>query len=172
MRATTLVLALTALVVLPAQGFADAIADCNSDQSDTIIQGCTQLIKDGKTNKDALAVAYFNRANALDDNGDHDGAIADYTASIKLKPDNADTYFNRGFSYEAKKDYDNAIADYARVIALDPNYAKAYYSRARVYQSKGDLKQALAGYEEAAKLAPDNKKVQEKIAEVKQKLGQ
>ena len=58
------------------------------------------------------------------------------------------------------------------MIALDPNYAKAYYSRARVYQSKGDLKQALAGYEEAAKLAPDNKKVQEKIAEVKQKLGQ
>ena len=172
MRATTLALALTALTILPAQGFADAIADCNSDQSDTIISGCTQLIKSGKTNKDALAIAYFNRGNAYDDNGDHDGAIADYTASIKLKADYTDSYFNRGFSYEAKKDYDNAIADYTRVIALDPQYAKAYYSRARAYQAKGDLKQALAGYEEAAKLAPDNQAVQKKIAEVKQLLGQ
>lgn len=172
MRATSLSLAFASLLAVSAPAFADAIADCNSDKPDTVIQGCTQLIDGGKTSDDALAVAYFNRGNAYDDNGDHDGAIADYTAALKLKPDLGDAYLNRGFSYEGKKDYDNAIADYTRVIALNPTFAKAYYSRARVYEAKGELKQALAGYEEAAKLAPNNKTVQKKIAEVKQKLGQ
>ena len=172
MRATTLALALASLLALPAQGFADPVADCNSDEPMIIIKGCSQLIDGGKTNNDALAIAYFNRGNAYDDHGDHDRAVEDYTASIKLKSDYADSYFNRAFSYEGMKDYDSAIADYTRVIALTPDYAKAYYGRARVYEAKGDLKQALAGYEEAAKLAPNNKSVQKKIAEVKQKLGQ
>lgn len=174
MRAPTLAIAiaLATLAALPTQGFADAIADCNADQADTVIQGCTQLIKGKNTSKDALAIAYFNRGNAYDDNGDHDGAIADYTAALKLKPDYSDGYFNRAFAYEAKKDYAKAIADYTRVIALTPDYAKAYYGRARVYEAQGDYKQALAGYEEADKLVPNNDAVQKKIAEVKQKLGQ
>ena len=172
MRVTTLALAFASLVALTAPGFADAVADCNSDQTETIIQGCTTLIDGGKTNNDALAVAYFNRGNALDDKGDHDGAIADYTASIKLKADYVDTYLNRGLSYFDKKDYENALADFTRAIALKPDFARAFYSRARVYEEQGDLKQALAGYEEAAKYAPNNKSVQKKLAEVKQKLGQ
>lgn len=172
MRLATLALTFTALAALAQPGHADAITDCNSDQPQAVIDGCTQLIEGGKVNKDALAVAYFNRGNANDDTGEHDAAIADYTAAIKQKPDYVDAYLNRGFSYEGKQDYENAIADYTRVIALDPKYAKAYYSRGRAYEAQGDLKQALAGYEEAAKLAPGNASVQKKIAEVKQKLGQ
>ena len=172
MRATSLSLAFASLLAVSAPAFADAIADCNSDKPDTVIQGCTQLIDGGKTSDDALAVAYFNRGNAYDDNGDHDGAIADYTAALKLKPDLGDAYLNRGFSYEGKKDYDNAIADYTRVIALNPTFAKAYYSRARVYEAKGDLQQALASFEEAAKRVPNNPSVQKKIADIKQQLGQ
>ena len=172
MRATRFALALATLVALPAHAFADAIADCNSDQAETIIKGCSTLIDAGKTGKDALVVAYFNRGNAYDDSGDHDAAIADYTAALKIKKDYSDAYFNRAFAYEAKGDFDNAIADYTRVIALAPDYAKAYYSRGRAYEGKGDLKQALAGYEQALKLAPDNATVQKRIAEVKQKLGE
>lgn len=172
MRATTFALALATLVVLPAHAFADAIEDCNSDKPETVISGCTTLIDAGKTGKDALTVAYFNRGNAYDDSGDHDAAIADYTTALKIKNDYSDAYFNRGFAYEAKGDYDNAIADYTRVIALAPDYAKAYYSRGRVYEAKGDLKQALTGYQEAARLAPGNAAVLKKIAEVNKKLGE
>jgi len=172
MRVTPFAIALATLVLLPAQGHADAIADCNSDKPEAIIKGCTELIDAGKTSNDALAVAYFNRGNALDDQGDHDGAIADYTASIKLKPDYVDTYLNRGLAYQDKKDYKNALADFTRAIALKPDFPRAYYARARAYEDKGDLKQALAGYEEAAKLAPKNKAIQKRLAEVKQQLGQ
>lgn len=172
MRVIPLALALAALVVLPAQGFANPIDDCNSNTPDYIIDGCTKLIDGDNTNDEAKAIAYFNRANALDDKGDHDAAIADYTASIKLKGDYVDTYLNRGLAYFDKKDYDSAIADFNRAIALQPDFARAFYARARVYEDKGDLQQALAGYEEAAKLAPSNKLIQQRLAEVKQKLGQ
>jgi tetratricopeptide (TPR) repeat protein len=172
MRATTLALAFASLLALSSQGVADPIADCNSDKPDAVIQGCSQLIDGGKLGAEAMAVAYFNRANAYDDSGDHDSAIADYSAAIKLQPEYIDCYFNRGIAYENKKDYDNAIADYTRVIALAPDYAKAYYGRARVYEDKGDFAQALAGYEEASRLAPNNAAVKKRIAEVKQKMGQ
>lgn len=172
MRATPFALALAVLVLLPAPGHADAIADCNGDQPDAVITGCGALIDGGKAGDEALAVAYFNRGNALDDQGDHDAAIADYTASIKLKPDYVDTYLNRGLAYQGKKNYEEALADFTRAIALKPDFARAFYARARVYEEQGELKQALAGYEEAAKLAPNNKTIPKRIAEVKQKLGQ
>lgn len=172
MRAKTFALALAGLMVLPAAARADAVADCNSDKPDTVIQGCTQIIKEGKASKDAIAVAYFNRANAFDDNGDHDGAILDYTQAIKLKPNYVDSYFNRGLASEEKKDYDKAIADYEAAIKISPQYAKAYYGRARALEAKGDLKEALAGFEQVLTMAPGNKAVLQKIAEIKQKLGQ
>lgn len=174
MRANPLALALAiaTLTVLPAAGFADPIDDCNSNTPDYIIDGCTKLIDGDKTSDEAKAIAYFNRANALDDKGDLDAAIADYTASIKLKGDYVDSYLNRGLSYAEKKDYDSAIADFNRALALKPDAARILYARSRAYENKGDLQQALAGYEEAAKLAPKNKAIQKRLGEVKQKLGQ
>jgi tetratricopeptide (TPR) repeat protein len=172
MRSTTFALAFAALIAAPAAGFADAISDCNSDQADTVIKGCTQLIKGGKANNDALTIAFFNRGNAFDDNGDHDGAIADYTQMLKLKPDDVQGLYNRGLSYLAKEDYDSALADFGQAAKLQPDLARAIYNMGRAYEGKNDLKQALASYQKAAALAPDNKNVQEKIAEIKQKLGQ
>lgn len=172
MRVIPLALALATLVVLPAQGFADPVDDCNSNTPDYIIDGCTKLIDGEKTSDDAKAIAYFNRANALDDRGDVDAAIADYTASIKLKGDYVDTYLNRGLSYAKKKDYESAIADFNRAIALKPDAPRILFARSRAYEEKGDLQQALAGYEEVAKMAPNNKMIQKRLAEVKQKLGQ
>jgi len=172
MRTSMIALALATLIAVPAPAWADDITDCNGDKPDAVIQGCSNIIDAGKAGANALAVAHFNRANAYDDNGDHDSAIADYTQAIKLRPDYADSYFNRGLSYFDKQDYDSAIADYRKVIELDPAYAKAYFGQARAFEAKGDLKQALAGYEEAAKLAPNNQKLMQKIEEVRQKLGQ
>lgn len=172
MRAITAALAAATLLTLSAPAFADDIADCNGDKPEQVIRGCTAVIDAGKANKEALAVAFFNRGNALDDNGERDKAISDYDNAIKLKPDYADSYLNRGMSKEAAQDFDGAIADYSEVVKIDPKYAKAYYARGRAYEAKGDLKQALASLEEAAKLVPNNAKLTQKIAEIQQKLGQ
>lgn len=172
MRVTTLALSLAGLLALASPAMADPVADCNGDQTDLIIKGCTDIIKAGKSPDDALAIVYFNRANAYDDSGDESGAIADYTQSIKLKADYPPTYVNRAMTYEKTGDLDNAIADYKAAIKLAPDFAKARFGLARAYEGKGDFKQALAGYQEVLKLAPNSKTVQEKVAEMKKKLGQ
>ncbi|BBC24514.1 tetratricopeptide TPR_2 repeat protein [Pseudanabaena sp. ABRG5-3] len=43
------------------------------------------------------AAALYARGVQKQRKGDFKGAIADYTASIRLNPKNADAYFNRGF---------------------------------------------------------------------------
>ena len=79
-----------------------------------------------------------------------DGAIADYTKAIELKPDYADAYYHRGLAKQAKCSFggfvwtergelDEAIADYTKAIELKPDYADAYYNRGLAKQAEGDL---------------------------------
>lgn len=50
-----------------------------------------------KTNqKSPTAETYFMAGNEKSKSGDYKGAIADYTAAIRLKPDFARAYYNRG----------------------------------------------------------------------------
>ena len=46
--------------------------------------------------KPLSAEAYFIAGNEKNKSGDYKGAIADYTAAIRLKPDFARAYYNRG----------------------------------------------------------------------------
>ena len=46
MRAWTFALAFTSLLAIPSVGHASDIDDCNSDQTETIIKGCSQIIDD------------------------------------------------------------------------------------------------------------------------------
>jgi tetratricopeptide (TPR) repeat protein len=75
---------------------------------------------------------YFRRGFAEQKRSDFDGAIADYTKAIQLKPHFVYAYYDRGLSKKAKGDLDGAIADYSKVIELKPRYAYAYCTRQNV----------------------------------------
>lgn len=77
--------------------------------------------------------------------GRYDAAIADYSRSLELEPDNIKTLNNRGYSYAKSGAYDAAIGDYSRVIALDPSNAHAYHNRGISYDKKGLYEAAIAG---------------------------
>ena len=103
--------------------------------------------------------AYFNRGIAHRAKGDLDGALADYTEAIRLKPDYALAYNNRGAARNDKKDLDGALADYTEVIRLKTDFACAYCaynSRGIAREAKGDLDGALADYTEAIRLKPND----------------
>ncbi|MBV8846400.1 MAG: tetratricopeptide repeat protein [Bryobacterales bacterium] len=57
--------------------------------------------------------------------GDPDGAIADFTRAIELRPDYAEAYYFRGLAKRAKGDKDGAVADFMKAIGLKPDYAEA-----------------------------------------------
>jgi tetratricopeptide (TPR) repeat protein len=96
--------------------------------------------------------AYNNRGNARDDLGDKQGAIADYSKAIELKPDLAEAYSNRGNARSALGDKQGAIADYSKAIELKPDLAGAYNNRGLARSDLGDKQGAIEDAQKAAKL--------------------
>ena len=73
--------------------------------------------------------ALNDRAIVLDDMGQYEAAIRDYTAAIALDPQDADYYINRGASYDALAQYELARKDYNTALRLCPNNPDAYHNR-------------------------------------------
>jgi len=64
---------------------------------------------------------YYTRGVAKSDTRDLDGAIADFTKAIEIKPDYEDAYNARGNAKRSKGDWDGAKADYTKAIQLKTN---------------------------------------------------
>ena len=64
--------------------------------------------------------AYYNRGDLRSDQGDLDGAIADYSEAIRHDPDTSRVILCRAGPRSANGDVDGAIADYDEAIRLDP----------------------------------------------------
>jgi tetratricopeptide (TPR) repeat protein len=99
--------------------------------------------------------AYRRRANAYDETGDYDKAIADYDKAITLKPNAESYYVCRGLSYAHKKDYDRAIEDYDKAISLRADDPDAYINRGIAYSDRAQYDKAIADYDRAISLKPD-----------------
>jgi tetratricopeptide (TPR) repeat protein len=98
------------------------------------------------------AEAFNMRGNALREQGDTVGSIAEYTLAIAAKTDFAIAYNNRGWSHFLLEDYDNALRDFNSAISYDPALAYAYNNRGLVYQLRGDLRNAASDFEYAISL--------------------
>jgi lipoprotein NlpI len=122
-------------------------ADCLQEADvERQVAGCTRLIEDEKQAERVRAIAYYNRGNARAAKGDHDGAIADYDAVLKLAPKNARAHNNRGTVYRDKGDSEHAFADFAEAVKLNPRDADAQYNLGNAYAAKGDTARAIAAY--------------------------
>ncbi|MCZ7554607.1 MAG: tetratricopeptide repeat protein [Anaerolineales bacterium] len=103
------------------------------------------------------AHAFLQSGEVRRKQGDHEGAIADYTEALRLNPALVVAYNNRGLARREKGDLDGAIADYTEAIRLNPGFAVAYTNRGYMFQEKGDLDGAIADYTEAIRLDPKDK---------------
>jgi|GEM_PF-3805091 len=103
----------------------------------------------------AKAEFFLKRGDARAAKGDLDGAIADYTKAIELKPDYAEAYNNRGIAWVDKGEYDKAIEDFSRAVELKPDLAQAYYNRGNAWANKGEYDRAIEDYTKAIELKPD-----------------
>ncbi len=88
-----------------------------------------------------FAKAYQYRGHAHYYKSEPGKAVADFTASIRLKPDDG-TYVMRGFAYAFQREFDKAIADYNAAIRLNPASGVAYYNRALAYDALGNVDRA------------------------------
>ena len=72
---------------------------------------------------DSIPTAQYDfafRGVSWSEKGEHDKAVADLDAAIRIDPNNAQAYFNRWHTWAEKKEYDKAIADLDAAIRIDP----------------------------------------------------
>jgi RNA polymerase sigma factor (sigma-70 family) len=99
--------------------------------------------------------------------GNDEKAIADYTSSLEIKPNDSGARWNRAILYSELRKYDDAIADWTTYINGDTDFsnqidgrnksiAGAYFQRARIYQANlHDDSKAIADYSAAIQLNPN-----------------
>jgi lipoprotein NlpI len=72
-------------------------------------------------------------------------AVADFTAALAIKTDDASLYVARGQVYDLNGEYDSAIADFDAALKLD-NSPLTLIQRANSQTAKGDNDRAVADY--------------------------
>jgi tetratricopeptide (TPR) repeat protein len=85
--------------------------------------------------------------------GDADGALADCSHALELKPNCSDVYLVRGMARQQQRNW-LALGDYAKAIELNPSNAVAYYYRAIMRDSKGETNLAAQDRQRARELDP------------------
>lgn len=116
---------------------------------------CMEYFNNALRIKPESEEALYGRAMFLQENGDYDRAIQDYTQILKINPRNKNAHYNLGYvHYTYLKVYSQAIKHYDDAIAADPNYAEAYYSRGLCYEAVGNIDAAIADYQKSLQLKP------------------
>jgi tetratricopeptide (TPR) repeat protein len=103
--------------------------------------------------KNAELKKTFEEGVAASRAGNHDEAIAKFTASAAINESCYDCYYNIAFSESQKKDYDKAEAAYKKAIEIKPDYAEAYSGLANVYNATRKFDQAATASAKAMELS-------------------
>ena len=94
---------------------------------------------------------YFDRAFEKGKNGDHYGAISDYTKAIEINP-TGNAFYNRGWNKGKLNDHYGAISDYTKAIEINPNDAKAFYNRGSRKNKLKDYSGAISDFTKAIEI--------------------
>lgn len=89
---------------------------------------------------------YYYRGLEKNKAKDFDGAINDFSESIKLNP-SAISYIERAYSKEELDDNTGAILDFQRAIEIDPENSEAYYGLGTKKYYNGDYYGSLSALE-------------------------
>ena len=110
-----------------------------------LMTGCTNT----------FATNSFNSGVDKYEQGDYQGAIADYNKALEIKPKNAIAYYNRGVVMGKLKEFKGAIADYTNAIEINPQYAGAYLNRGITRELVNDLQGACDDWRKAVDLGKE-----------------
>jgi tetratricopeptide (TPR) repeat protein len=146
---------------------AEEAGGCFSTDPEVAIEACTAELAGSAGSASALPLT--NRANAYAQKGMPEKAIADYTAALRIDPNNASAFRNRGLVYLKHKNYTLALADLDRAIALEGvALRKPYRYRARAYVALGRYEKAIEDFDMALRNDGSNMDLRAERAGAKQ----
>jgi tetratricopeptide (TPR) repeat protein len=154
MRRLLLAVVAWSAVFLAWPAYADDQAACRSGAGDARIAACSRLIQGGRLRGNDLASILVSRSAEFHRQNQHDAALADVNAAIKLDPRRVGAHYGRGRIHAAKRMVEEAIADYSSAIRLDPRHRAAYLNRGMLYAERSDYDRAIADFSECIKIDP------------------
>jgi tetratricopeptide (TPR) repeat protein len=119
----------------------------------TAIAGFSEAIESRQLMPEQLANALINRGFAYQQLQEHDRAVDDYTAALRIDAMSgklrATALYNRGLSQQKLNHSVLAIEDFTSALFLQPEFAHAYYLRGTLLRDNGQLLFALSDFEKA-----------------------
>ncbi len=106
------------------------------------------------------ASIYSFRGHAKVEANDYNGAIADFTKSLKIEPNSA-VYCFRGLAKNKNNDYKGAIIDFTKAFELDQSYSIAIYNRGLSKYYLKNYQEAIADFTKAIKIRSQSKSLEE-----------
>ena len=137
-----------------AQDLESALSQCQGEDPQSALAGCTALIGSGKLNNKGVVVALTRRGMAQKELRNFKDAAADFSKALKLSPNDAALLFHRGNAYVQLNEPEKALPDFNKVIKLKPSSANAYFARGTVYFAKHDDQRAISDFSQAIRLNP------------------
>lgn len=101
------------------------------------------------------AVMHNNLGVALYEEGDLDGAIAEYRKGLGISSSYADLHTNLGNALSDKGQLDQAIAEYHMAIRLDSANPRIYNNLGTVLAQKGEVDEAIDAFRKAVEIEPE-----------------
>jgi tetratricopeptide (TPR) repeat protein len=115
--------------------------------------------------------AHRHMGGLLHEEGNVEGAIAEYRTTLRLTPDDADAHNGLGNALQAQGDLAGAIAEYRTALRLQPDAADAHNDLGLALQAQGDLAGAIAEYRTALRLKPDYAAIHNNLGNALQAQG-
>lgn len=84
-----------------------------------------------------------------------EGAIIDYTKSIKLDP-NPEVYYRRAIAYMQTNQFKKSLADFNKGATTKDELPEFLFLKASCESSLNDFKSAISDLDKAIKLSPEN----------------
>lgn len=98
---------------------------------------------------------HLERGNEFAEEGDYDGAMAEYEKVLKIDDGNALAHNNLGIVYKRKGLYISAVEEFQAALDGLPNYFKAYNNLANVYFEREYYDDAVKYYNKCLAIKPN-----------------
>lgn len=99
--------------------------------------------------------SHNNLGNALETQGNFEGAEKELREAIRLNPSFAEAHMNLGNMFDNQRKYEEAEKELHEAIRLKPYYAEAHYNLGITLENQGKVREAEEEYREALRLKPD-----------------
>lgn len=111
----------TAAALLPGltgTALANDFVICRDQSGDVAIAACSRAIASSTLSQASRAYAFYNRGVEYKAKGNFDGALADFTQAIRLRPGVPEYFTARGLVHEERRDIAAARADFTQALSL------------------------------------------------------